>query len=164
MENKGKTETAIFAGGCFWGIEHSMQDVRGVIDAESGYIGGTVPNPTYEQVSTGGTGHAEAVKVIFDPSVVTYEQLAKHFFEIHDPTQVNRQGPDIGSQYRSEIFYLSLRQKEIAENLIDTLMKRGYRVATQVTPAGEFHPAEEYHQNYSAKTGKQPCGRYVKRF
>lgn len=164
MENKGNTETAIFAGGCFWGIEYSMQNVRGVIDAASGYIGGTIPEPTYEQVKTGGTGHAEAVKVIFDPSVVTYEALAKHFFEIHDPTQVNRQGPDIGAQYRSEIFYLSPQQKEIAERLIGVLMKRGCRVATKVTPATDFYMAEEFHQNYSEKTGKKPCGIYAKRF
>ena len=164
MENKGKTETAIFAGGCFWGVEHLMQQVKGVITAESGYIGGDVPEPTYEQVKTGKTGHAEAVRVIYDPSMVSYEQLARHFFEIHDPTQVNRQGPDVGHQYRSEIFYLSPGQKATAENLIEILVKRGYRVVTKLTPATDFFLAEDYHQDYTQRTGKEPCGTYTKRF
>ncbi len=164
MEENVKAETAIFAGGCFWGIEHLMQQVKGVLDAESGYIGGKVPDPTYEQVRTGKTGHAEAVKVVYDPSVVTYESLAKYFFEIHDPTQVNRQGPDVGTQYRTEIFYLSPEQKATGERLIGLLAKRGYRAATKVTEATEFYPAEEYHQNYIAKIGRESCGMYTKRF
>ncbi len=164
MENKGNTETAIFAGGCFWGIEHLMQRVKGVIDAESGYIGGNVPNPSYEQVKTGKTGHAEAVRVVYDPSVVSYEELAKHFFEMHDPTQVNRQGPDVGPQYRTEIFYLSPEQKDTAEKLISVLAKRGCRATTKITEATDFYPAEEYHQNYIAKVGREACGTYTKRF
>ncbi len=164
MENTGKPETAVFAGGCFWGVEHLMQQVKGVIDAESGYMGGDVPNPTYEQVKTGKTGHAEVVKVVYDPAVVTYEELAKRFFEMHDPTQVNRQGPDVGNQYRTEIFYYSPEQKATAEKLIELLAKRGCRAVTKLTPAAEFFSAEEYHQDYIEKTGREACGMYSKRF
>lgn len=161
----GKTETAIFAGGCFWGVEHLMQQQEGVISVESGYTGGDMPNPSYEQVCSGATGHAEAVEVTFDPSQVSYEQLAKLFFEIHDPTQMNRQGPDIGSQYRSEVFYTTPQQKEIAENLIKTLKGKGYDVVTKVTPASTFWKAETYHQDYYDKKGSQPyCHSRVKRF
>lgn len=156
---------AIFAGGCFWGVEHLMQKVDGVKSVESGYIGGSVPNPTYKQVCTNHTGHAEAVRVIFDPAKVDYETLAKLFFEIHDPTQTNGQGPDIGDQYRSEIFYIDDNQRNVAEKLISQLKNKGYRVATKLTPATIFYPAEDYHQDYYINKGTEPyCHKYTKRF
>lgn len=164
MGKKIEEQTAIFAGGCFWGIEEGMRHVKGVISTEAGYIGGRVDNPTYEEVKTGKTGHAEAVRVIFNPRKVSYAELAQWFFEIHDPTQVDRQGPDVGTQYRSEIFYLTPDQKETAEQLVEILKKRGYRVVTQITPAPEFHRAEDYHQRYVEKTGLSPCHHYTKRF
>ncbi len=164
MKKSNQMETAIFAGGCFWGIEEWMRSVEGVMSAESGYIGGTVENPTYKAVRTGQTGHAEAVRVVFDPRRVEYEELVRRFFEMHDPTQVDRQGADIGSQYRSEIFYLSPRQKRAAEFLIAILRRRGWRVATRVTPASMFYRAEEYHQRYFEKLGCPPCAEYTKRF
>lgn len=158
-------DTAIFAGGCFWGVEHLMQKQAGVISVESGYIGGAKPNPTYEEVCTGKTGHAEAVQVIFDPTMVDYKTLAKLFFEIHDPTQVDRQGPDMGKQYRSEIFYTKPSQRVIAEELITQLKSKGYKVATHITPATEFFKAETYHQDYYNGKGTQPyCHAYTKRF
>ncbi len=159
------TTTAIFAGGCFWGVEHLMQQQNGVVGVESGYIGGTVVNPTYQQVCTGRTGHAEAVRIIYDPTKVDYESLAKLFFEIHDPTQLDGQGPDLGHQYRSGVFYSSVEQKKIAEKLIQQLKDKGYDVVTEVTEATEFYPAEEYHQDYYVKTGKTPyCHIYTKKF
>ena len=160
-----KTDTAIFAGGCFWGVEYFLQQSRGVKSVESGYIGGHVDNPSYEQVCTGRTGHAEAVRVIFDPSKTSFEELARLFFEIHDPTQVDRQGPDIGEQYRSGVFYLNEEQKQIAERLISILEDKGYKVATEVTPATTFWPAERYHQDYYFNKGSLPyCHGYTKRF
>ncbi|MDR2912586.1 MAG: peptide-methionine (S)-S-oxide reductase MsrA [Alistipes sp.] len=164
MKQVNNTETAIFAGGCFWGVEDRMRNVPGVISAESGYIGGHLENPTYEQVKSGTTGHAEAVRVTFDPRLVSYEWLTKYFFEIHDPTQIDRQGADVGPQYRSEIFYLSAEQRQIAERIIAYLVKRGCRVVTRLTPASEFYMAEEYHQRHAEKTGEAPCHSYVKRF
>lgn len=162
---ENKTDTAIFAGGCFWGVEYYMQKKAGVISVTSGYIGGHKDNPTYKEVCTGTTGHAEAVEIVFDPSKVTYEELARLFFEIHDPTQVNRQGPDIGMQYRSEIFYLNDNQKKIVENLINILKSKGYNVATKVTKATTFWPAEDYHQDYYDHKGTLPyCHGYTKRF
>lgn len=159
------TEEAYFAGGCFWGVEHLIEDLDGVISATSGYMGGKVANPTYKQVCTGTTGHAEAVKVVYDPSKISYEQLAKFFFEIHDPTQKDRQGPDVGTQYRSEVFYASDEQKGTAKHLIDILKDKGLKVATKVTKAGPFYPAEAYHQQYYERKGTQPyCHIYTKRF
>ena len=158
------TEEAIFAGGCFWGVEDAFQSVPGVCDAESGYTGGTVPNPTYEQVCTGGTGHAEAVRVTYDPAKVSFEELARLFFEIHDPTQINRQGPDIGTQYRSAIFYKDERQKATALSLMEKLREHGYAVATELLPASAFYPAEAYHQDFTARTGRGGCHLRVSRF
>lgn len=158
-------DTAIFAGGCFWGVEHLMQQQKGVKSVESGYIGGTVANPTYEQVCTKKTGHAEAVRIVFDPKLVSFEQLAKLFFEIHDPEQSNGQGPDLGPQYRSEIFYLSEDQKATASNLIELLRQKGYHPSTKLTPATVFYPAEDYHQDYYKNKGTEPyCHVYTKRF
>ena len=161
----GRYGTAIFAGGCFWGVEYFLQKAEGVYSAISGYTGGHVRNPSYREVCTGTTGHAEAVKVIYDPVKTSYEKLLKLFLEIHDPTQVGRQGPDIGEQYRSEIFYLNDEQKEAAERNIAVLKGKGIKVVTAVTKATEFFPAEEYHQNYYFNNGKTPyCHVYTKRF
>jgi peptide methionine sulfoxide reductase msrA/msrB len=162
---KEKSDTAYFAGGCFWGVEYYMEKIDGVKSVVSGYIGGEKRNPTYRDVCSHTTGHAEAVRIIFDTSKVSYENLARMFFEIHDPTQVNRQGPDIGTQYRSEIFYTNESQKETAEKLIGILKNKGYAIATKVTPAGKFWEAEEYHQDYYRKKGGIPyCHKYTKRF
>lgn len=156
---------AIFAGGCFWGVEYFLQKSEGVLSVTSGYIGGKTENPTYKEVCTKATGHAEAVEVIYDPSKTDYETLARLFLEIHDPTQVDRQGPDRGSQYRSEIFYLDDAQKQTADKLIGLLKQKGLDVATKVTRATTFWPAEDYHQDYYDNKGSQPyCHGYVKRF
>jgi peptide methionine sulfoxide reductase msrA/msrB len=156
---------AYFAGGCFWGVEHYMQQLEGVISVESGYMGGHLDEPSYEDVTGHESGHLEAVEVRFDPRVVSYEQVAKRFFEIHDPTQANGQGPDIGSQYLSAVFYTSDDQREATQSLIAKLEARGYDVVTDVRPAARFWPAEDYHQDYYARSGKQPyCHARVKRF
>jgi peptide methionine sulfoxide reductase msrA/msrB len=160
-----KTERAIFASGCFWGTEYYFQKAPGVISTTVGYTGGHVDHPTYRQVCTGTTGHAESVEVIYDPSKTSYEQLARLFFETHDFTQLNRQGPDIGRQYRSAIFYLNEKQKEIATKLVEILKEKGFHVKTEITPAGKFWPAETYHQDYYKKNGKTPyCHVYRKIF
>lgn len=164
-EKKVVLDTAIFAGGCFWGVEHLMKKEVGVVSVESGYIGGKSANPTYEDVCSGKSGHAEATLITFDPKRVSYETLAKRFFEIHDPTQVGGQGPDKGDQYRSEIFYTSAAQRATAEKLIAVLQTKGMKVATKVTSASEFYPAEDYHQNYYTRKGTQPyCHVYRKLF
>lgn len=161
----GRYGTAIFAGGCFWGVEYFLQKQPGVISVTSGFTGGHVKNPTYKQVCTGTTGHAEAVKIVYDPSRTNYEALLKYFMEIHDPTQVGGQGPDIGDQYRSEIFYLNEEQKKIAEKNINLLKTKGFKVATALTKASEFFDAEDYHQDYYFNNGKVPyCHGYTKRF
>jgi peptide methionine sulfoxide reductase msrA/msrB len=158
-------EKAIFASGCFWGTEYHFNKAPGVISTTVGYTGGHVDNPTYKQVCTDKTGHAEAVEVEYDPSKTTYEKLAKLFFETHDFTQLNRQGPDIGSQYRSVIFYANDQQKQIAERLIEQLERKGYDVKTSIEPTGKFWPAENYHQDYYENTGKTPyCHIYKKIF
>lgn len=149
-----KTEVAILAGGCFWGMEELLRGLNGVVETEVGYIGGTIPNPTYELVKTGATNYAEAVKVVFDPQKISYEKILKFFFTIHDPTQVNRQQNDIGSQYRSAIFYLNDGQKKIAEEVIKKAEVSGVfkkPVVTEVEKAGVFYKAENYHQNYLQK-------------
>ena len=166
-ENLGenKTETAIFAGGCFWGVEYYMQKEPGVISTTVGYTGGKTNNPTYEEVCSHKSGHIEAIEVVFDPSKTSYEKLTRLFFEIHDPTQIDRQGPDIGEQYRSEIFYKTEEQKKTAENLIKILEEKGYKIATRVSKASTFYKAEDYHQDYYMNKGGIPyCHGYTKRF
>jgi len=164
LEN-GRFGTAIFAGGCFWGVEYFMQKAPGVMSVTSGYTGGYVRNPSYKEVCTGNTGHAEAVKVVYDPAKTSYEALLKLFLEIHDPTQTGGQGPDIGDQYRSAIFYMNEEQRKTAEKNISVLKAKGYKVVTAVTKASEFYDAEKYHQDYYFINGKIPyCHTYTKRF
>jgi peptide methionine sulfoxide reductase msrA/msrB len=161
----GRYGSAIFAGGCFWGVEYYLQKAPGVISVTSGYTGGQVKNPTYKEVCTGKTGHAEAVKIVYDPAKTSYERLLKLFLEIHDPTQLGRQGPDIGDQYRSEIFYMNDDQKKIAEENLNILKSKGLIITTALTKASEFYPAEAYHQDYYFNNGKVPyCHTYTKRF
>ncbi|HZM13523.1 MAG TPA: bifunctional methionine sulfoxide reductase B/A protein, partial [Bacteroidales bacterium] len=161
----GNYGTALFAGGCFWGVEYFLQKEPGVVAVVSGYTGGKVKNPSYREVCTGTTGHAETVKVTYDLKKTSYEKLLRLFLEIHDPTQVDRQGPDIGDQYRSEIFYKNDEQKKVAQKLLDTLRAKGLKIATQVTKASEFYPAEENHQDYYFRNGKVPyCHGYTQRF
>ncbi|HMN39427.1 MAG TPA: peptide-methionine (S)-S-oxide reductase MsrA [Phycisphaerales bacterium] len=151
-----KTETAMFGAGCFWGVEGVLKQIPGVVDTACGYAGGHTPNATYKQVCSSTTGHAEVVKIEFDPSKISYEKLVGKFFKFHDPTQVNRQGPDVGTQYRSAIFYYSPEQKATAEAVKARLDKSGKfkaPIATEIVKAGEFWRAEEYHQNYFAKNG-----------
>lgn len=164
-EETMKEEKAYFAGGCFWGTEYYLQKTMGVVEAHVGYMGGHTANPTYKQVCSGTTGHVETVEVVFDPAKTTYEELTKFFFEIHDPTQVDRQGPDVGEQYRSVIFYVDEEQKKTAEKLIKILKGKGLKVATKLEKAGTFWPAEDYHQDYYDHNGKLPyCHVYIKRF
>ena len=155
------TEQAIFAAGCFWGPEETLRRIEGVRRSEVGYTGGTTAHPTYEQVCTGQTGHAEAVRVEYDPDMVSYDQLLEIFFlQAHDPTQVNRQGPDVGTQYRSAIFYTDEAQKTAAERKTNELEQTGRfnnPIATEITPAGPFYPAEDYHQQFLAKRGRGAC-------
>ena len=156
---------AVFAGGCFWGMEYQFKKAPGVTAVYSGYTGGTKADPTYKEVCTGTTGHLEAIEVSFDPAQTTYEELAKLFFEIHDPAQANGQGPDIGTQYLSAVFYMDDEQKRIAEKLIGILREKGYTIATRLIKADTFWKAEEYHQDYYARTGGAPyCHAYTKRF
>ena len=162
---KEEKRKAYFAGGCFWGVEYFFQNAEGVISTHVGYMGGHKQNPTYEEVSNSTTGHAEALEVVYEPSKTTYEKLAKLFFEIHDPTQINRQGPDIGEQYRSEIFYADNEQKQTAERLIKILKDKGYKVVTRLTKADTFWVGEDYHQDYYKKNGQLPyCHVYTERF
>lgn len=149
-------EKASFAAGCFWGVEEAFYDEPGVISTRVGYTGGETENPTYQQVCSGSTGHAETVEITFDPSLISYEQLLKIFWQAHDPTQLNRQGPDVGSQYRSAIFYHSEQQRQQAEESRAALDHSGrYRksVVTEIVPAGIFWEAEAYHQKYHKKNG-----------
>ncbi len=157
-------EVATLAGGCFWCTEAAFSIIKGVERIEPGYTGGDVPNPTYEQVSTGTTGHAEAAQIFYDPQVITYKEILEIFFAMHDPTTLNRQGPDIGSQYRSAIFYHNQEQKTIAESLIDELNKEGIwdnPIVTTVEPLKKFYKAETYHKDYYKKHPKDPYCRAV---
>jgi peptide-methionine (S)-S-oxide reductase len=153
-------DTAVFAGGCFWGIEAVFEHIKGVQSAVSGYAGGTVKSPGYEDVSTGTTGHAESVRVVYDPSVVSYGQLLQVFFSVaHDPTQLNRQGPDHGPQYRSAIFYRTPEQQRAAEGYVRQLTAAhtfAKPIVTQIVPLTAFYPAEDYHQDYMAHHPDQP--------
>jgi len=162
---KKTEESAIFAGGCFWGVEFYFEKEDGVKSAVSGYIGGRTKNPTYQDVCSGTTGHIEAVKVTYDPQKISYEKLAKLFFEIHDPTQRGGQGPDIGQQYESAVFYQDGQQKKISENLIRILKDKGMNVVTKLIPATTFWDAEGYHQDYYENKGGSPyCHFRTKRF
>ena len=156
---------AYFAGGCFWGVEHYMEQLEGVLRVESGYMGGHVEDPSYEDVSSMTSGHLETVRVYFDPDKISYEAVAKRFFEIHDPTQADGQGPDIGPEYLSAVFVTGDEQREVTEKLIEQLRERGYDVVTMIKPADKFWIAEDYHQNYYVKHNKTPyCHTRVERF
>ena len=160
-----ETSKAIFAGGCFWGVEYYFQNAAGVISTTVGYTGGRLDNPTYEDVCADKTGHAEAIEIIYNPKETNYEKLTKLFFEIHDFTQLNRQGPDIGTQYRSSIYYLDEEQKEIANRLVEDLKQKGYDIRTEIKPAKQCWAGENYHQRYYEKNGKEPyCHVYKKIF
>lgn len=151
-------QKATFAAGCFWGVQYYFDQVPGVIESRVGYTGGKTADPTYEQVCSDTTGHAEAVEIDYDPELITYETLLKHFFRLHDPTQVNAQGPDLGSQYRSAIFYHSDDQKILAEITIKAISANfSQPIATTLEGAGTFYPAEDYHQKYTQTTGKGMC-------
>jgi peptide-methionine (S)-S-oxide reductase len=156
---KNEKEIATLAGGCFWCTEAVFSIVRGVEKVKPGYTGGSVPNPTYEQVSTGTTGHTEAAQVIFDPNIVSFREILEIFFATHDPTTLNRQGSDVGTQYRSAIFYHNQAQKAVAENVIAELAKEGIwnaPIVTQVEPLKAFYKAETYHKDYYEKHPNQP--------
>lgn len=169
FESEDKTckehAVAYFAAGCFWGVEHHFSKLKGVYSATSGYMGGHTEDPNYNSICTGNTGHLEAVKIDFDECQISFEELAKQFFEIHDFTQANGQGPDIGSQYLSAIFYVDNTQKETTLKLIDLLEDLNFKVATSLHETSKFYKAEDYHQDYYAKTGKTPyCHTYRKIF
>lgn len=164
-QQKVQTEKAFFAGGCFWGTEYLLQKADGVISTRVGYMGGHTENPTYREICEGTTGHAEAIEVEFDPAETDFETLSRLFFEIHDPTQVDRQGPDVGDQYRSAVFYDNDNQRQVVEKLVLLLKDRGFDVVTQIAEAGTFWEAEQNHQDYYDTSGKQPyCHTYQKRF
>jgi methionine-S-sulfoxide reductase len=153
-----ETEEAIFAAGCFWGVQYYFDQIPGVTKSIVGYTGGHAVNPTYEQVCSHTTGHAEAVQLEFDPRVVSYQALVKQFFRLHDPTQLNRQGPDIGDNYRSSIFYTTDEQKKVAERVRkETQSNFKLPIVTQITAAGEFYPAEDFHQKFTERTGRGMC-------
>lgn len=155
---QGGTQEATLAGGCFWCIESAFNQLRGVVHAESGYSNGQHPSPTYEDVCTGRTGHAEVVRVRFDPSVVSYRQLLEVFFTLHDPTTLNRQGNDVGTQYRSAVFTHDEAQAQTAREVIDALTRDGvfeHPIVTEVQPVASYHPAEDYHQGYALRNPHQ---------
>jgi peptide-methionine (S)-S-oxide reductase len=158
-EEAAHTEVATLGGGCFWCLEAVFDELRGVEEVVSGYSGGTVPDPTYEQVCRGNTGHAEVVQVTFDPAVVSFREILEVYFSIHDPTTLNRQGADVGTQYRSVIFYHTPEQKRIAEEVIAELEEESIwddPIVTEVTPSGAFYDAEDYHQEYFRRNQRQP--------
>lgn len=159
QQGQAARDVAVFAAGCFWGVQYYFDQVPGVLETEVGYTGGHTDNPNYEQVCGHRTGHAEAVKIVYDPNKVNYETLLQQFFRMHDPTQMNRQGPDIGDQYRSAIFYADENQMQTAQKIIDKLNKEkfGGKIATTLEPAGKWWLAEEYHQKYTQKTGLGMC-------
>lgn len=158
-------KTAILASGCFWGTQYYLKRVPGVIQTRVGYTGGKTENPSYEQVCAGGTGHVEAVEVVYDPQKISYEKLLKYFFETHDPTQKDGQGPDIGPQYRSVIFYADDKERSIAQNLIEFLKGKGLKIATRLQLTQKFWPAGLYHQDYYKKSKGTPyCHTYHKIF
>ena len=153
-----ETQKAIFAAGCFWGVEANFRKVKGVISTRVGYIGGSFTNPTYKDVCSHKTGHAEAIEITFDPSIVSFDELLDVFWSIHDPTTLNRQGPDVGTQYRSAIFYLNSDQKEKAERSkakLEASKRLKKPIVTQIVPASDFWKAEEYHQQYIEKKNRQ---------
>jgi methionine-S-sulfoxide reductase len=151
-------EQAIFAAGCFWGVQYYFDQIPGVVSTAVGYTGGTLENPTYEEVCSHTTGHAEAILLEFDTQKVSYEILCKQFFRMHDPTQLDRQGPDVGDSYRSAIFYLNEHQKEMAEKVRDQAQPDWKEpIVTQIEPAGPFYEAEDYHQKYAERTGRGMC-------
>ncbi|RLA69489.1 MAG: methionine sulfoxide reductase [Epsilonproteobacteria bacterium] len=167
FEPEGKLEEkkAYFAGGCFWGVEHYLEELKGVTDVVSGYMGGKTKDPTYYDVSYKKTGHLEVVEVTYNPNIISYEEIARVFFEIHDPTQDDGQGPDIGDQYLSAVFYGNDEEKKTVKKLIGLLKGKGFNVVTQVRPNVPFYKAEKGHQDYYKRTKKQPyCHGYVKRF
>jgi len=151
-------EFATFGAGCFWGVEAIFQKIRGVLKTTVGYMGGNIKNPTYEQVCTDKTGHVEVIQITYDPEQINYEKLLDKFWEIHDPTQLNRQGPDIGTQYKSVIFYHNEIQKRLSE-LSKNKQQKNYnkKIVTEIIPAIEFYPAEKYHQKYFKKHGLSNC-------
>ena len=153
-------DKAFFAAGCFWGVESTFQALEGVVSTTVGYTGGKAKDPSYEVVCTGITGHAEAVEVVYDASVVSYENLLNTFFELHDPTTFNRQGPDVGTQYRSAIFYGNHNEKKLAEKIINAVNESGKfrtKIVTEVEPVNDFYDAEDYHQDYYKKRGINGC-------
>ena len=153
---KNNNQKAYFAGGCFWGVEYYFHKLKGVVSTKVGYMGGTIDHPTYEQVNTGETGHIETLEVVFKPEEVSFEELAKTFFEIHDFTQVDRQGPDFGTQYASAIFCISNKQLKVAKDLVKILEERRHKVATKIIKVDSFFPAEDYHQKYYEKINEKP--------
>ena len=158
-------EKATFAAGCFWHVEEEFRKVKGVIDTKVGYTGGNMKKPTYEKVCTDETGHAEAIEVTFDPKIVSYEELLNVFWKIHDPTQINRQGPDIGTQYRSAIFYHDEKQKKSAEKSKKEQQKNfNNKIATEIASVKDFYKAEEYHQKYMEKMENNPINKLINRF
>ncbi len=164
MQSQNGKETAVFAGGCFWCTEAVFLELKGVESVKPGYIGGKTENPTYEDVCSGYTGHAEAIKIVFNPALISYGELLEVFFATHDPTTINRQGADVGSQYRSEIFTANAKQKELAAAYIDLLNEEntyGKKVVTKVTDATTFYVAEDYHQNYYNQNKEKSYCTYV---
>lgn len=151
-------ELALFGAGCFWGVQYYFDHVPGVVETMVGYTGGHTENPRYEEVCTGTTGHAEVVRVKFDPRVVTYKTLVKHFLRLHDPTQLNRQGPDVGEQYRSAIFYYNDSQRDVAQAVLATAQAEyDQKIVTELKPKTMFYVAEGYHQKFTEKTGRGEC-------